>query len=121
MLYNISEAAALANMHPQTLRQYDRLGLVIPKKTRGLNRRYTLRDIAKLKEVQRLSHEEGVNLEGIRRILDLEEENNILRRQISALQEDTIFTASDDGNVYVHTIYEKRVFRSSSPIGLIEF
>ncbi|MDR3116513.1 MAG: MerR family transcriptional regulator [Bifidobacteriaceae bacterium] len=121
MLYNISQAAQLANMHPQTLRQYDRLGLVIPKKTIGLSRRYTSRDIDNLKQVQRLSRD-GVNLEGIRRILYLEEQINILRRQLDALRDDTIFLSSNDGNVTIvfEQEFSKRASRTA-PIGLIEF
>ena len=73
-LYVISVAAELAGMHPQTLRQYDRLGLVSPGMATGRGRRYSLRDIATLREVQRLSQEEGINLAGIKRILALEEQ-----------------------------------------------
>ena len=71
-LLTISMAAELAGMHPQTLRQYDRLGLVQPGRTLGQSRRYSLRDVAKLREVQRLSGE-GLSLEGIRRVLSLED------------------------------------------------
>lgn len=66
----ISVAAELAGMHPQTLRQYNRLGLVIPARTKGRGRRYTKRDVQRLRDVQRMSQEEGINLAGIRRILD---------------------------------------------------
>ena len=69
--YMISVAAELAGMHPQTLRQYDRLGLVSPGRTAGRTRRYSMRNIVQLREGQRLSNE-GLNLEGIRRILELE-------------------------------------------------
>ncbi|NEC92715.1 heat shock protein transcriptional repressor HspR, partial [Streptomyces sp. SID12501] len=65
-VYVISVAAQLAGMHPQTLRQYDRLGLVQPARTRGRGRRYSMRDIQVLREVQRLSQDEGVNLAGIK-------------------------------------------------------
>lgn len=85
-VYVISVAAELAGMHPQTLRQYDRLGLVQPGRTRGRGRRYSLRDIATLREVQRLSQEEGVNLAGIKRILELESEVERLRRQVEYLR-----------------------------------
>ena len=74
-------AAQIAGMHPQTLRQYDRLGLVSPDRTCGRNRLYSLRDIARLREVARLSGE-GVNLAGIQRILALETENDRLRSQV---------------------------------------
>lgn len=70
-LYVISVAAELAGMHPQTLRQYDRLGLVTPERTTGRGRRYSADDIAKLQEIQRLSAEEGINLAGIKRIMEL--------------------------------------------------
>lgn len=78
-LYVISVAAEMAGMHPQTLRQYDRLGLVSPGRSGGGGRRYSLRDIELLREVQRLSQDEGVNLAGIKRILELEAEVDALR------------------------------------------
>lgn len=83
-VYVISVAAHLAGMHPQTLRQYDRLGLVSPARTGGRNRLYSARDIDRLREVQRLS-EAGINLEGIRRILHLEAEVAMLRARIDEL------------------------------------
>lgn len=70
-LYVISVAAELSGLHPQTLRQYDRLGLVSPNRTEGRNRRYSLRDIASLRTVQRLVGE-GINHAGIKRIIELE-------------------------------------------------
>ena len=72
-VYVISVAAQLSGMHPQTLRAYDRLGLVSPGRSAGRGRRYSLRDVLVLREVQRLSQEEGVNLSGIKRILELED------------------------------------------------
>lgn len=103
-VYVISVAAELAGMHPQTLRQYDRLGLVQPGRTRGRGRRYSLRDIATLREVQRLSQEEGVNLAGIKRILELESEVDRLRRQVDYLRAFAepgrrVFTAHPSGDV----------------------
>jgi MerR family transcriptional regulator/heat shock protein HspR len=71
-VFIISVAARLAGMHPQTLRQYDRLGLVQAGRAQGGGRRYSLRDVALLREIQRLSQEEGVNLAGIKRIIELE-------------------------------------------------
>jgi MerR family transcriptional regulator/heat shock protein HspR len=70
-LYVISVAAELSGMHPQTLRQYDRMGLVSPDRTVGRNRRYSLRDIASLRTIQRLVGE-GINHAGIKRIIELE-------------------------------------------------
>lgn len=75
----ISVAAELAGMHAQTLRTYDRIGLVSPRRSSGGGRRYSERDVDLLREVQRLSHEEGVNLAGIKRIIEL-------TNQVEALQ-----------------------------------
>lgn len=104
----ISVAAELAGMHPQTLRQYDRLGLVIPARAKGRGRRYTKRDIQRLRDVQRMSQEEGINLAGIRRILELERrvealeaERDALRVAVAASEarRNRVFAASSDGQV----------------------
>ena len=110
-IFVISVAAQLADMHPQTLRGYDRLGLVVPRRTRGRGRRYSLRDIARLRHVQQLSQAEGVNLEGIRHILALESELETLREQFTQLTEllrrlqadgrARVFTAGQDGDVHL--------------------
>jgi Predicted transcriptional regulators len=84
-LFVISVAAELAGMHPQTLRQYDRMGLVSPTRTIGKSRRYTVQDVAKLREIQRLSTE-GVSLEGIRRVMDLVNENSELKQRVRDLE-----------------------------------
>jgi MerR family transcriptional regulator/heat shock protein HspR len=84
-VYAISVAAQIAGLHPQTLRQYDRLGLVSPDRTGGRNRLYSLRDIARLREVSRLSAE-GVNLAGIQRILALESEVDRLHGEVGFLR-----------------------------------
>ena len=84
-LFVISIAAELAGMHPQTLRQYDRLGLVSPTRTAGKSRRYSRRDVAQLREIAQLSSE-GVSLEGIRRVLDLEDEVTVLRDRVRELE-----------------------------------
>jgi MerR family transcriptional regulator/heat shock protein HspR len=83
-VYVISIAAQIAGLHPQTLRQYDRLGLVSPDRTEGRNRLYSLRDIARLREVSTLSAE-GVNLAGIQRILELQTQLDELRAQFGTL------------------------------------
>jgi MerR family transcriptional regulator/heat shock protein HspR len=85
-VYVISVAAQLSGLHPQTLRQYDRLGLVSPGRTAGRGRLYSTRDIVMLREVQRLSQEEGINLAGIKRILILETENLRMREEITRLR-----------------------------------
>ncbi|WP_127505315.1 heat shock protein transcriptional repressor HspR [Actinoplanes solisilvae] len=83
----ISVAARLAGMHPQTLRQYDRLGLVQPGRTGGGGRRYSERDVALLREVQKLSQEEGVNLAGIKRIIGLEQMVGDLEQRVQDLEQ----------------------------------
>lgn len=85
-VFVISIAAELAGMHAQTLRQYDRLGLVTPRRTRGGGRRYSSRDVYRLREVQRLSHE-GVSLVGIQRIMDLEHQVEALQLRVGELAE----------------------------------
>ena len=82
----ISVAARLAGMHPQTLRQYDRLGLVQPGRAGGGGRRYSERDVALLREVQKLSQEEGVNLAGIKRIIGLEQLVGDLQERVRELE-----------------------------------
>ena len=84
-VFVISVAAQLAGMHAQTLRQYDRLGLVTPGRTVGGGRRYSARDVALLREVQRLSQDEGVNLAGIKRIIELESHVDALRARLAEL------------------------------------
>jgi len=84
-LFAIATAAELSGLHPQTLRQYDRLGLVVPTRTAGRTRRYSMRDIVALREIQTLSNE-GLNLAGIKRILDLEREMGDLRSRVRELE-----------------------------------
>ena len=84
----ISMAAELSGLHAQTLRTYDRLGIVTPARTRGGGRRYSLRDVALLREVQRLSQEEGVNLAGIKRIIELSNQVDALRSRVAELVEE---------------------------------
>jgi MerR family transcriptional regulator, heat shock protein HspR len=81
----ISVAAELAGMHAQTLRTYDRLGLVSPERTSGGGRRYSQHDVDLLREVQRLSQDEGVNLAGIKRIIELTNQVDALRTRIKEL------------------------------------
>ncbi len=106
-LFVISVAAELSGMHPQTLRQYDRMGLVSPTRTSGKSRRYTMQDVAKLREVAKLSAE-GVSLEGIKRVLDLVTENADLKARVRDLERELanqvmsqpgnrVFAAGDQG------------------------
>jgi MerR family transcriptional regulator/heat shock protein HspR len=85
-VYVISAAAELSGLHPQTLRQYDRLGLVSPDRAAGRGRRYSARDIERLREVQRLSQDEGVNLAGIKHIRGLQDEVSVLRSRVAELE-----------------------------------
>jgi MerR family transcriptional regulator, heat shock protein HspR len=85
-VYVISIAAELSGLHPQTLRQYDRLGLVSPGRSSGRGRRYSARDILRLREVARLSQDEGINLAGIKRILDLENTADALHQRVAELE-----------------------------------
>lgn len=84
-VFAIAVAAELAGMHPQTLRQYDRLGLVSPTRTAGQSRRYTMRDVVQLREIAALSAQ-GLNLEGIRRILELENQVAELSDRVRELE-----------------------------------
>ncbi len=110
-VYVISVAAELSGMHPQTLRQYDRLGLVTPQRTAGRGRRYSADDIRRLRLIQQLSQNEGINLAGIRRILDLNEELDRMNRRAEALHQELrryrsrsneasrVFAAASSGDV----------------------
>ena len=89
-VYVISVAASLSGMHPQTLRGYERVGLVTPRRTTGGGRRYSMRDILALREIQRLSQEEGINLSGIKRILDLERELEQARLMAAELHAEVV-------------------------------
>ncbi|MFT0847935.1 MerR family transcriptional regulator [Actinomycetaceae bacterium L2_0104] len=116
-ILTVSVAAELAGMHAQTVRQYDRLGLVPAKRTRGGGRRYSLADVDKLLEIQELSQKEGINLAGISRIFALQNENEQLRRQNNRLRkraaelqehleqrqllDHRVFAAGADGDVVV--------------------
>ena len=89
-VFVISVAAELSGMHPQTLRQYDRLGLVTPGRAGGGGRRYSSRDVALLREVQRLSQEEGVNLAGIKRVIELENQVDALQARLAELESELL-------------------------------
>jgi MerR family transcriptional regulator, heat shock protein HspR len=106
-VFVISVAARLSGLHAQTLRGYDRVGLVSPGRTPGGGRRYSIRDIALLREVQRLSQEAGVNLAGIKRIIELENEVTALRARVSELAEElaTAYAAAEQAAASVHASY----------------
>jgi MerR family transcriptional regulator/heat shock protein HspR len=107
----ISVAARLAGMHPQTLRQYDRLGLVQPQRTPGGGRRYSARDVELLREVQRLSQEEGVNLAGIKRIIELEHEVDALQARLKEVTEElaAAYAAAERAAAAIHASYRNEL------------
>jgi MerR family transcriptional regulator/heat shock protein HspR len=118
-VFVISVAAQLAGMHPQTLRTYDRMGLVSPRRTAKRGRRYSARNIAQLRLIQRLSQDEGINLEGIRRILHMQDEVEDLRARVAELTElltlaraappgVRVFTAEPTGDVHLGGMPRRR-------------
>ncbi|MDR2082295.1 MAG: MerR family transcriptional regulator [Candidatus Ancillula trichonymphae] len=115
--YNVSTTARLTGVHPQTLRYYETIGLIHPRRTIGGVRRYNEWNIQQLREIRKLANR-GVNLEGIKIILELTEENNILRHQLAVNKGDTIFTAGSSGDVNIEQyaklslINRIRLFRS---------
>jgi MerR family transcriptional regulator/heat shock protein HspR len=84
--YMISVAAELVGMHPQTLRIYEAKGLVRPRRTPGNTRLYSERDLERLREIQKLTTELGLNLAGVERVMALEDEVARLRNQLDALE-----------------------------------
>jgi MerR family transcriptional regulator/heat shock protein HspR len=100
-VYVISVAAELSGLHPQTLRQYDRLGLVSPGRTSGRNRRYSLRDIALLRNVTKLV-DEGINHVGIKRIIELESAMANLSIEVAKLRIEVDELMRRDNNVIVY-------------------
>lgn len=87
-VYVISVAAELAGMHPQTLRSYEKSGLIEPQRSSGNVRRYSDRDIERLKKIQRLTQEEGLNLAGVKMVLDLRETVRQMRRRADRLEQE---------------------------------
>jgi len=108
-VFVISVAAQLSGLHAQTLRSYDRLGLVSPGRSAGGGRRYSARDIALLREVQRLSQEEGVNLAGIKRIIELEQLVDELQGRVEELLDElrSVREAAEQATAMVHRSYRR--------------
>lgn len=86
-VYVISIAAELADMHPQTLRAYERKGLISPKRTEGNTRRYSRRDVERLRLIQHLTRDRGLNLSGVRAVLEIGEQLEAARRRIAELED----------------------------------
>jgi MerR family transcriptional regulator/heat shock protein HspR len=108
-VYVISVAAQLSGLHPQTLRQYDRLGLVSPDRTAGRGRRYSARDIELLRTVQQLSQDEGINLAGIKRIIELENQVAALQSRVAEMEAalDGAAAAMQQREAAVHASYRR--------------
>jgi len=108
-VFVISVAAELAGLHAQTLRSYDRLGLVSPGRSAGGGRRYSARDIALLREVQRLSQIEGVNLAGIKRIIELEQLVDELHARVEEMARELLSmrAAAEQATASVHASYRR--------------
>ncbi|TDV50716.1 heat shock protein transcriptional repressor HspR [Actinophytocola oryzae] len=110
-VFVISVAAELSGLHAQTLRGYDRMGLVSPGRTSGGGRRYSMRDIALLREVQRLSQEQGVNLAGVKRIIELEREVDALREHLAELTQElaAVHAAAEQAAAAIHRSYRNEL------------
>jgi MerR family transcriptional regulator, heat shock protein HspR len=102
--YMISVAAQLVGMHPQTLRDYEQKGLVRPKRTAGNTRLYSDVDVERLRLIQRLTTEIGLNLAGVERVLDLEDELDRMRRRLHRMEQE-MRTAVDE----VHRLYRREL------------
>jgi MerR family transcriptional regulator, heat shock protein HspR len=120
-VFVISVAAELSGLHAQTLRGYDRMGLVSPGRTSGGGRRYSMRDIAVLREVQRLSQEQGVNLAGIKRIIELENEVDALRGRIAELTQElaAVHAAAEQAAAAIHRSYRNELVPVSRQTALV--
>ncbi|MER6218294.1 heat shock protein transcriptional repressor HspR [Streptomyces sp. NPDC048387] len=116
-VYVISVAAQLSGLHPQTLRQYDRLGLVSPDRTAGRGRRYSARDIELLRTVQQLSQDEGINLAGIKRIIELENQVAALQQRVAELSSavDGAAAALQAREAAVHASYRRDLVPYQQP------
>src|SRR6202023_4124825 len=120
-VYVISVAAQLSGMPPQTLRAYDRVGLVSPGRRPGRGRRYSMRDILALREIQRLSQDEGVNLSGIKLILDQHRELEQARRLVAELHAEVaqLRVGVESTRAVAARLAELRRSGSDTPPGLV--
>lgn len=120
-VYVISVAAELAGMHPQTLREYERKGLVSPRRTKGNTRRYSQEDIQRLRDIQHLTQQEGVNLAGVAIILDLRRQLVDATRRVAEVEGD-LAAAMADGRAAVasvHRTYRKDLVPYAPPAKLV--
>jgi MerR family transcriptional regulator, heat shock protein HspR len=116
-LFMISVAAELAEMHPQTLRMYERRGLIRPKRSSKSTRLYSLDDIDRLRRIQQLVTECGLNLAGVERVLEMEETMEDLQRRVQELQAEMVRFAAEAGERLeaVHRSYRKELVRLPDP------
>ncbi len=116
-LFMISVAAELAEMHPQTLRMYERRGLIRPKRSSKSTRLYSIEDIDRLRRIQQLVTECGLNLAGVERVLEMEETMEDLQRRVQELQAEMVRFAAEAGERLeaVHRSYRKELVRLPDP------
>jgi MerR family transcriptional regulator, heat shock protein HspR len=116
-VFMISVAAELADMHPQTLRMYERRGLIRPRRSSKSTRLYSLADVERLRRIQQLVAESGLNLAGVERVLEMEEQLNALQRRLDKLQADMDRLAAEAREQLeaVHRSYRKELVPISSP------
>jgi MerR family transcriptional regulator/heat shock protein HspR len=116
-VFMISVAAELAEMHPQTLRMYERRGLIRPRRSSKSTRLYSLADVERVRRIQQLVADSGLNLAGVERVLEMEEQLNTLQRRLDELQADMDRLAAEarDELEAVHRSYRKELVPLSSP------
>jgi MerR family transcriptional regulator/heat shock protein HspR len=116
-VFMISVAAELAEMHPQTLRMYERRGLIQPRRSSKSTRLYSLADVERLRRIQQLVAESGLNLAGVERVLEMEEQLNALQRRLDQLQAemDRLAAEAREQLEAVHRSYRKELVPISGP------
>jgi MerR family transcriptional regulator, heat shock protein HspR len=107
-VYVISVAAELAGVHPQTLRMYERKGLISPKRTSGNSRRYSERDVEWVRRIQRLTQDEGINLAGVRMIIELQRELDRIQTQLKRARDATRSSEQESGRLRWGTLVRLR-------------
>jgi MerR family transcriptional regulator, heat shock protein HspR len=116
-VFMISVAAELAEMHPQTLRMYERRGLIRPQRSSKSTRLYSLDDVERLRRIQQLVGECGLNLAGVERVLQMEEQLEGLQRKLAELQADMerFVTNASEELAAVHRSYRKELVPFGDP------
>jgi MerR family transcriptional regulator, heat shock protein HspR len=117
-VYIISVAARLADVHPQTLRMYERKGLLTPARTAKNRRSYSEADVKRLRRIQRLTQKEGLNLSGVRMVLDMEDEMSDLRERIDSLEKE-ILDARRRFRQEIDQFKRQKALTRKSPTGLV--